>query len=156
MLHSIFLLFFIVFVVYFTKRWKVLSREQRTDLVKQFVIWGSVGFLLAMIAMGRASWIMGVIAALIAILSRASQLLVFFPMLKKIFSNKVKEEKASTVNPLEMTREQAAEILGVDVNASHDEIRLAHKRLMQKIHPDRGGTEALAKQINQAKERLMS
>jgi len=134
----------------------VLSREQRTDLVKQFVIWGSVGFLLAMIAMGRASWIMGVIAALIAILSRASQLLVFFPMLKKIFSNKAKEEKASTANPLEMTREQAAEILGVDVNASHDEIRLAHKRLMQKIHPDRGGTEALAKQINQAKERLMS
>ena len=156
MLHSIFLLFFIVFVVYFTKRWKVLSREQRTDLVKQFVIWGSVGFLLAMIAMGRASWIMGVIAALIAILSRASQLLVFFPMLKKIFSNKAKEEKVSTANPLEMTREQAAEILGVDVNASHDEIRLAHKRLMQKIHPDRGGTEALAKQINQAKERLMS
>ncbi|MCL4167184.1 UNVERIFIED_CONTAM: hypothetical protein GTU68_041467 [Idotea baltica] len=53
-----------------------------------------------------------------------------------------------------MSRQDAADILGIDINASQDEIRTAHKKLMQKIHPDRGGSDALAKQINEAKRVL--
>ena len=54
-----------------------------------------------------------------------------------------------------MGRQQAADILGVEINASDEEVRMAHKKLMQKIHPDRGGSELLAKQINTAKDVLM-
>ena len=61
----------------------------------------------------------------------------------------------NALSPSDMSKEMAAEILGLPVEANADEIRLAHKRLMQKIHPDRGGSEALAKQINQAKDVLI-
>ena len=55
----------------------------------------------------------------------------------------------------QMSQAQAYEILGLEQNATADEIKQAHKRLMQKIHPDRGGSSYLAAQINAAKDLLL-
>jgi hypothetical protein len=54
-----------------------------------------------------------------------------------------------------MNRGEALSILGLDDNAADEAIVAAHRKLMQKLHPDRGGNDYLAAKINQAKDTLL-
>lgn len=54
-----------------------------------------------------------------------------------------------------MSVEDAREILGVDRNAGEDEIRAAHRSLIKKLHPDTGGSAALTRQVQEARDVLL-
>lgn len=64
-------------------------------------------------------------------------------------------ESAGNVGPNSLTHSEACEILGLEPGASREEIVSAHRRLIQKLHPDRGGSSYLAARINQAKDLLL-
>ena len=68
--------------------------------------------------------------------------------------NKHQHEAGPTENTL--TKKEALDILGLDASAQDKDIIKAHRSLMQKVHPDRGGSDYLAAKINQAKDFLLS
>jgi len=54
-----------------------------------------------------------------------------------------------------MDAKEARGILELEADASGDDIKEAHHRLMKKMHPDQGGSTYLASKINQAKDVLL-
>ena len=50
---------------------------------------------------------------------------------------------------------EARQLLGVDETASLADIREAHRRLIAKVHPDTGGSAALAHRVNVARDTLV-
>lgn len=68
--------------------------------------------------------------------------------------SKAPRRTAAAMPETDAVREARA-LLGVSASASADDIRAAHRRLIAKIHPDAGGTQALAEKINEARSILL-
>jgi hypothetical protein len=54
-----------------------------------------------------------------------------------------------------MSERRARSLLGVSAQADAQEIQAAYLRLIRTVHPDRGGTEGLAAELNAARDRLL-
>ena len=68
-----------------------------------------------------------------------------------------RKSAAKTSSPAtgRLSEAEARSILGVSDLADEQEIRAAYARLMRMAHPDRGGTDGLAAQLNAARDRLL-
>ena len=65
-------------------------------------------------------------------------------------------EALSTRSTRQQGLHNARKLLGVDVGANGEEIRAAHKKLIAKVHPDRGGTTAKVHEANAARDLLLA
>jgi len=81
-------------------------------------------------------------------------LLVLIPFLPYFFQQETQEFAAQT-SSAHMPIEEARQILGVKAKDTEEEILKAYRRLIQKVHPDKGGSAYLASKVNRAKDVLL-
>ncbi|MAI30008.1 MAG: molecular chaperone DnaJ [Pelagibacteraceae bacterium TMED124] len=75
----------------------------------------------------------------------------FINFVAKVFlRNKIQNFKKEN-----MTKKEALEILGLDENASKEEIIKSHQKLIKKNHPDVGGSDWVTKKLNKARDILL-
>ncbi|MDB5671088.1 MAG: molecular chaperone DnaJ [Alphaproteobacteria bacterium] len=60
------------------------------------------------------------------------------------------------LEPAPMPVEDARRLLGVGADATLEEIRAAHRRLIARVHPDIGGSQELANRVNIARDTLVA
>lgn len=117
--------------------------------------------LAVLAATGRLHWIAAVGAAILPFMRRGLSLLRYLPIFRGLFgayqqySGKGGAGENRSRDSSSMGLDEAREILGLGPNPSREEIIDAHRRLMQKVHPDRGGSTYLAQQLNEAKRVLL-
>lgn len=62
----------------------------------------------------------------------------------------------SRIASVGMDELEARRVLELGLEAGDDEIIAAHRRLIARVHPDRGGSADLARRVNQARDLLLS
>lgn len=65
------------------------------------------------------------------------------------------QQQPSHTDPGAMSRDEAYKVLGLKKGTDAKAIKAAHRRLMSGLHPDKGGSDYLAQQINRAKDVLL-
>lgn len=158
------LIILLVAIVLLVLLWRWLNAEYqqkgRPFAVKALLV-GAALLLVALAATGRVHWIGAAAASLIAALRFALPLLLrSLPILQRM--KKAQSENRNRQNhdyakdaTARMTEEEALAVLGLAKGASKEEIIEAHRRLIHKLHPDRGGNEFLATQLNRARDTLV-
>lgn len=137
----------------------------RGDERKKLIFWSIIAGVAAVLGLlavtGHLNVITAAIAGLVALLPRLIHLVKYLPFLNRLYQQNKPNQQAHTSTPpprgkATMTADEAMEILGLKTGFSKDDVIDAHRRMMQKNHPDRGGSDYLAAQINRAKETLLS
>ena len=149
----------VAFVVLFRVFWLSARPHPATGLVTLVALLLVVALgLLA--ATGRLHWLAAAGAALLPFLRRSLGLIRYVPFLGRLYTQyreRAGQEQAQGpgAGSASMTPGQALAVLGLEPNPSRQQVIDAHRHLMGKIHPDKGGSTYLAQQLNEAKRVLL-
>jgi len=137
--------------------WQRQPREKRGSATLKLILIFTTLALLWLAINGRMHWLGGLIALMLPFLQKLWPLLLrLLPYLARVLHLKRASGQQQKTGPSPtMTREEALEILGLKPGATREEIIQAHRRLIQKLHPDRDGSAYLAACINKARDRLL-
>lgn len=143
-------------------KWNRLEPQARKAATWKVVLGVGIALLLFLVLTGRVHVLTAAVAGLIPLLRKLPLLLKFAPWAKKLFGEqrgggqqRQQEQRSSASSSGNMTVAEACDILGLDQSCTQEEVVSAHRRLIQKLHPDRGGNDYLAAKINEAKSVLL-
>jgi DnaJ homolog subfamily C member 19 len=122
---------------------------QLSSLLTLSVVLGIVGIVLLF----RGGFMIGIPA-----LAAAGVAYYRYGQLKRLIQQQTTKPEAAKMargNGGDMDRTQALAVLGLPETASDADITAAHRRLITGLHPDQGGSDFLAAQINEARDVLL-
>ncbi len=136
------------------------AREAARRRLPQLLIYGGGALLIVLAVGGRLPWLAAVVGGAAAMALRLLPLALQLPMLAQLWRRwrgEPEPERHADAAPRHgrMSVREARDVLGVGQAASREEITAAHRRLIQRLHPDRGGSAGLAARINEARETLL-
>lgn len=152
-----------VFII--LRQWGVLTPEKKKAATWKILLVAGAAVLLFMVLTGRVHVLTAAVAALLPLLRKLPALLKFTPIVSRMFGRpgnsdgggqeNAGDQHQTATSSGNMSVKEACEILGVAPDCAEDDIIQAHRRLIQKLHPDRGGNDYLAAKINEAKSVLL-
>ena len=167
MLQSILLILLVIGAFWGYRRIARLGPKERRKILLRSVIGALILMLIMMAVTGRMHWIFAIIGALIPFMRGLLGIgLQFLPVWLK-YKNRQQpnqgQERQQTQSPVQsstMDDKEAQDILGLKGDIGRGEITAemindAHRRLIQKLHPDRGGNDYLAARVNLARDLLL-
>lgn len=148
----ILLLLALGFAAYLSWQWFTrLSPSQKRQHGVAISLWALAILALFLAATGKLHWLGAALTAVLAV--GRSLLPVVLKLIPWLASNK--PQAAPARGSSTMTIDEAYAVLGLKPPATQQDIIEAHRRLMAKLHPDKGGNDFLAAQLNTAKDTLM-
>lgn len=157
MLRVLVFAIFVTLAVITYAQYKQLPPEQKRKLLWRVGSGIFLGLLILLVITGRMHWIGAVLGALLPFARGAfgliTQLLPYW--LRR------KQQPVTPQSQILSNIDEAMEVLGLKGDIQNGEVTAnmvndAHRHLIQKLHPDRGGNDYLAAKINQARDLLLA
>lgn len=155
-------------IIIVSAQYKKMNPAQKRKTFWRIAAGVFIGLLLIMVITGKMHWLGAVLGALIpfirSIAGVVSQILPLWLRHKNAQQSSQDTHggagQSASAPAADMPLQEAMNILGLSGDLEKGEItesmiQDAHRRLIQKLHPDRGGNDYLAAKINQARDLLL-